>query len=275
MNKVFQNASLQIRNWKSTPRIWIVFIFIIIFLESYKSYGNFCVENHMAMSPWIYSLIFSDEGSVFVFFSNIILLFANAPFMEEYQLFYFMRCGKKKWYTSQILYIFLASIIYFSTIFLVSIIYLSPYMSFQTEWGKIFMTISRNITQFSIVVERFSAITATVYSLAIHVLIGVFLGLLLFDLNLLFKRGVGIMCALFFVILSYVLGYVEIGQSLMSLIWRYVSPISWARMSFYHEGIGGLPLWYPFVVLGICIGVLFIFGMVLVNKRPFEVQEEM
>ena len=90
-----------------------------------------------------------------------------------------------------------------------------------------------------------------------------------------FLSGATIMCALFFVILSYVLGYAEIGQGSMSLIWRYVSPISWARMSFYHEGVGGLSLWYPFVVLGICIGVLFIFGMVLVNKRPFEVQEEM
>lgn len=275
MNKIFQNAILQIRNWKSTPRIWIVFIFCIIFLEAYKSYGNFCVENHTAMSPWIYPLIFSEDGSVFVFFSNLILLFANAPFMEEYQLFYLIRCGKKKWYASQILYIVLASIIYFSTIFVISIIYLSPYMSFQTEWGKIFMTISRNIPQFSVVVERFAAIPATLYSFAIHILIGIFLGLLLFDFNLLFKQGVGIMCALFFVILSYVLGYIETGQTVANIKLRYLSPISWARLSFYHEGVGGLPLWYPFVMLGIGIVVLFGFGMYLVQKRQFEVQEEM
>ncbi|KIR02618.1 hypothetical protein P261_01433 [Lachnospiraceae bacterium TWA4] len=274
MSSVIQGTWLQIRKWKSTPRVYMVFLLTLICLQKYTYLGEYCIKRKTPISQWVYPFAFSFELSYFAIFLCFIILIADAPFMEDYQLFYFIRNRKCKWYATQVLYIAVASVLYFMMVQCILWIYLIPYMKFQSEWGSIIYNISmmRRISFFDVapsVLENFTPFMALVHSLVLTMLTGFFLGLVIFDFNLLFKRGVGVVIAMFFSVGAKLVGDLVVKEI------HYLSPLSWVNLGYYKDKQLGLPIWYPYVAYALLLTGLIILGYYLVKKRPFEVQEEM
>lgn len=276
MVRSFQCAAMHIRKWVSMPRIWLTAILVPIFLYELKGIGAYCVANHTAISPWVYPFVIYNSYFIFVLYANFIFLTADAPFMEDWQLFFLVRCGKKRWYFGQVLYLIVTSILYFLFILGVIWIYLIPYMEFQWDWGAILTTLSREPVRGvakvnPYILQSFTAVSATVCSLLLNILMGFFLGLLTFDLNLFFGRGAGNVAAIFLVIQEFFIDFYLPEASAA----RYFTPLLWVRLSYYTDREWGIPLWYPFLMLAVLILILVFWGLRLVQRRHFEVQEEM
>ena len=197
--------------------------------------------------------------------------------MDETQLFYILRCGRKKWYAGQILYVVIASVLYFSSVFILTLIWLAPYMKWQSGWGKILTTMAikgtgNNAVDISIgqgIIEKYSPVSAFAISFVLCVLAGIFLGILMFVMNLMFKRGSGLAAASILVMLQFFI-YFEISGRFL----RLISPISWMNLSYINDTSLGYPIWYPFLGLTGLIMVLSAIGFWKIHSLSFEVQEE-
>ena len=278
MGKIFQTAWVNVRKMPSAPRLWLVAVFLILFSrEAVSGIGEYCVTQNTAISPWIYPFIFTTNYYILLFFFNFILLLADAPFMDETQLFYILRCGRKKWYAGQILYVVIASVLYFSSVFILTLIWLAPYMKWQSGWGKILTTMAikgtgNNAIDISIgqgIIEKYSPVSAFAISFVLCVLAGIFLGILMFVMNLMFKRGSGLAAASILVMLQFFI-YFEISGRFL----RLISPISWMNLSYINDTSLGYPIWYPFLGLTGLIMVLSAIGFWKIHSLSFEVQEE-
>lgn len=269
---------VRIRKLPSTPRVWLAAFFLLLFSrEAVKYLGDYCVAQHTAISPWIYPFIFTTNYYILLFFLNFILLLADAPFMDESQLFYILRSGRKKWLLGQFFYIAICSFLYFLAVFLLILIWLAPYMKWQTGWGKILTTLAVRgrgtyVIDFYVnqsIIEKYSPVSAFAISFSLCVLAGIFLGMLMFILNLLFKWGSGLAAASILVILQMFIHY-EIGGRFL----RLISPISWVNILYINNTSLGLPAWYPFLGFTCLIVVLGITAFRKIHSCAFEVQEE-
>lgn len=171
----------------------------------------------------------------------------------------------------------LAAFMYSFFIFLGSLIIMLPYMKFSLEWGKIIETFSVTLNTYSTVefsrsiVDNFTPLGAVLACSALNTLAGLFLGLLIYDLNLMFRRGVGSACALILLIFQYVL---EEPEGWSHVIMKYLVPVCWMDLTFYHDRAGGGSLVYPFSALLLVCLILFFLGRHLTDRCTFCTQEE-
>lgn len=268
----------QFRRWVSTPKEFFIFFFAFMFTKlTLGDLGDLCVAYKTAVTPWVYPFIFWSHYYIFLFFTNLVLLFSDAPFMNETQLFYIIRSGKKKWFYGQVLYMLLSSFLYAIFIFFCTLILMIPYMKFSWEWGKIIESFSIQFASgfdfigfSSTIIETFSPISALLVCLLLNTLAGLFLGLLIFNLNLIFQRGAGSACAIIILIFQYVL---ENPEGASDFIMKHFIPVCWMDLSFYHNKAGGMSLIYPFITLPILCLLLFLLGQYLTEKSTFCTQE--
>jgi hypothetical protein len=164
---------------------------------------------------------------------GIVLLFCDAPFIDAHQPYVIIRSGKRDWLLGQILYIMLASTLYFLFIALISVLMLMPNLTFSSQWGKILGTLALTDAgnQFEIGLPisyqlqlTYTPIAAMVWSFFMNWLVGTFLGLLMFVFNMHFKREIGAVVATALVFLEYFC-FEANGFLLFSL-----SPVSWASL---------------------------------------------
>lgn len=271
----FQNF----RKWTSSPRILIILFLLITFINlSEEGIRLFSQSVHIAVSVWTFPFLMSDWYDLFIFMLGLVMLFCDAPFLDDQQPYLIMRTGKKCWLAGQILYIFLGSAVYFLAVWGISILLLLPNVAFSTQWGKIIRTLSAtdvganfNISlQFSSrVVQRFQPLQAMGLSFLLSWLVGSFLGLLMFVINMNTSRAVGALTAAGVVLLEVMA--LSGGYDLYAL--RFFSPVSWASLDlldFTHTAQNP-SFEYAVVVLICMIFILIVLAVLSMRKKAIEV----
>lgn len=230
------------RKWTTDYKIWITAIILCILVHSYWS--DISIINQslgMKSSPWIFPFLYSQFYMKLLFTLPLILIFCNAPFIDSNQIFVIMRSGHRKWIISQILYIIFASAIYYIFIFALSILIGLPYSDWQLEWGKVINTISVTnaaqnngvfFVEMSPVVTRFfDPIQACWFTFLLSWLCGIFLGLIIFLLNLITNtKFAGITVSASFTVFSFMVANGDLGFLL-----KY-SPVSWNTLNNLDVG---------------------------------------
>lgn len=256
-----------IRKWCKDYRIWSIAILLIIIIQIYvddiKNISSFLEAD---VPVWIFPFMYSQFYTKLLFTIPIILLFCNAPFIDDNQVYVYIRAGRRKWILGQILYIFLASAIYYLFIFFVSLLTTSIYGSFEMEWGKVLYTISetnialqRNclyVEVSSIILDYFTPLQAVWFTFVVSWSNAVLIGMIIFACNYLTKlKYFGISLSSMLIVFScFVLNY---GRP--ELI-KY-SPTSWITLD--KIDIGGKTE-NPSFLYCICFYWLAIVGLIIV-----------
>lgn len=256
----FQN----LRKWQTDYRIWTIAVLVIIMVNIYvDDIRKIAVYLGTDVPIWIFPFLYSQYHTKVIYTLPVILIFCNAPFADQNQIFIYMRTGRVKWICGQILYIVFASAFYYIFLFIVTILCTMLYGNFNMEWGKTLQTISVTLVASDagcpfvvispIVLNCFTPFQAVWFTFLMSLCGAVLLGLIIFFCNLVSRtRFLGVLISSALVVLS-VPADISIGYLVK------FSPISWTTLD--KIDVGGMTAYPSFTY---CISVYLVLIAVLI-----------
>ncbi len=278
--KLFNVASYvclqNFRKWLVDYRVWIIAILLFMFTQIFtKEIIEFSKAINIEVTSWIFPFLFTQKFVKLLFFFPLILLFCDAPFIDDNQAYVIARSGRIPWSLGQIAYIIIASGIYFLFLLFLTIIINISHIQFTSSWGKVLGTlantnassviglktfVSRNILYY------FTPLQAMWFTFFLSWLVGVVLGLVIYVINSLSNtRMWGVLIASFLLVLdAAVTGYSSIYQ---------FSPVSWSNLDRIDiNGTTQMPsISYIYIGLAILIIGLIISAITVNRKQSIHV----
>lgn len=115
-------ALVNFRKWAVTPQIWITLAAAAIMMNwNLSGVLEYSRASGIRVTPWVLPHFFSMPIMMTVFSAITVVLFAHAPFRDEFTQFLEIRMGKGLWIRAQVLYILEAAAVY--TFFYVIVIF--------------------------------------------------------------------------------------------------------------------------------------------------------
>lgn len=271
----FKVCRESIRKWKGDARIVAIVCLVCLFAWiRIEELRTVCESYKLSISCWYFPFQISDIHTLFYYF-GLLLLFCDAPFVDNQQLDVLLRVGKKNWFLGKILYIITASCLYFLLIFVVGVLEFFPNVGFSLQWEDMMNILSLD-SLYSTVIRRniiinYSPIEACFIQYMICVLVGILLGLIVFYFNLSKNKNMGMAIALTMVLMGAMLSLVDLGATRFII---YFIPIAWTDIDIFHQTFGGVSLAYAVTVLGIGIMVLSVLIMRKSKQYNIECQAE-
>jgi len=225
-------CTLNLRKWPANPRIYVLALLLIGYLNLViRPVADFAGSVGVPATPWIFPYLSLDRLTLMLVMLGVVLLFCDAPFIDAHQPYVLIRAGKRDWLWGQILYIMLASLCYFLFVAVVSALLLLPHLTFASGWGKIWGTLAQTdagshlqlAVSYSLQVN-YTPLAAMAWSLLLSWLAGVFLGLLLFVLNMRLARELGAVVGATLALLQFFC------RDANGFLLYYFSPLSWASL---------------------------------------------
>ncbi len=274
---IFSIALSNIGKWKTNPRIYVLLLSILAYCSSVIfPINQYCATVGFRISPWIFPFLMADGMAIFVIMLGLILLFCDAPFIDKNQPYIMLRSGRNTWVMAQILYIILASIIYFLSLAIICVLMVLPNVSFMGEWGKVINTLSASSKETPVlslifdpyIVVNYSPIEASLTAFILSVMVGTMIGLLVFVINMKVSRFLGSISVAFLVVLQ-----VYMRSTTFSL--TYFSPISWVSLTVLskNQATQYPPLEFAFLVLSVILVILIILSVLAFRKRDIDVMK--
>lgn len=147
MGKVFACFSIALHNfkkWAVNPRLYILLLIEVLYLHSRLSpVGELCVRTGYKVTPYLLPFLLDEGSAVMMLFLGVVLLFCDAPFIEDEQPYIMLRSGRRIWFIGQMLYIVMASVLYFIVLYFISVLVLLPHIEWSAAWGKLLSTFSQ------------------------------------------------------------------------------------------------------------------------------------
>lgn len=254
-----------------TVNFWTPFILAAAaVIEFAKTLSDMSAYYSIPVNGFSIAFLLTSLTHVFIIFLGLFILFSDLPFTDNQPMFLISRSGKRAWIFSQVFYVFIVSLIYFSFIFICYCIVLFPNLGFSTEsWGKIIMTISATDAGESFkvpfkalptVLSDYSPLEAFLFSFGTAITISIILGLVVLFFNLTIKRNIGVIISGAMV---FVYMFVYMGGSRESY---HFSPLNWC--SIFVADKNGVS-YYPdvsWIITVLCVWLaleiiaLFIYG---------------
>lgn len=277
INKIVRITYINFYKIIHNPRLYLILVLLFMYLNMMSvNIRKLSTEMNTNVSPWLYPFFMSDKYSITVIMFGIILLFCDAPFIERNQPYILFRGNRTLWTISQILYIVLGSALYFMVVFLLTVICILPNLFFSQEWGKVITSLARtNLGQeFKVllgvnysIINDFRPFEAVILTWLLSSLVGIFIGITMFCINLIYRRTAGAAIATVLVLLQYVV------VNLNGWLPMWFSPVSWtslANIDFFGK-TQMPPLYFVLsTLLFLCIA-LSIACIVKMNRKDIEV----
>lgn len=271
---------INIKKWFTNPRIYIVGLIMGLVLFCY-SYDYYKVSSEIGYGVNILGLFVSVYGGatgfprIMTLFGSV-LLFCDAPFMDENQQFVYLRLGRKKWVTGTLIYVFVTSFIYTLYLILALALGVLPNMGISAEWGELFEVTSINsgVTKAGItqkVLMDYSVLTGFLYMFAAVFLSCVVIGLVMYIVALFAKKGECILVGCGIIIIEGVGLYFT--ENISNILF-HISPLSLMQIWCLDDGSGNS--YYPDMNFGIVFYivvtiVLLLIGMTVSKFANFEI----
>lgn len=257
------------KKWETNPRIYIIFIISFLYLHSILSpITNFCLISGYNITPYVFPYVMSQPITVVLIMLAVVLLFCDAPFIGEEQIYVIVRSGRLQWLFGCIIYITLASIVFFLLIIFFTVLILLPALELSSQWGKVIGTFAQTslASQYGIsipfsqsIYTGYSPLQAMLITFCNSCFISFVLGMIIFLLNLKFAKSIGTITAIILI-----LWQIAVKKTWTGFI-RY-SPVSWVSLSnidvFSNSLYPNLAYIYIVIIfmslLTICLSVLII-----------------
>lgn len=205
-------CSQNLRKWATDYRIWTIAALLIVMVQIYvddmqKVAGLLGTK----ISMWIFPFLYVQYHTKVIFTLPVVLMFCNAPFTDKNQLFVYTRTGRIKWLCGQVLYIFIASAVYYLFILFLTFISTALIAEPSLDWGKtLYMIANSNVASNveayflnvpNLILEYFSPVQAVFFTFLTSWLSAVLLGLIVFFCNLVSNtRFIGVIISSLFVV---------------------------------------------------------------------------
>lgn len=204
-------ALWHLKSWKGSARIIIVFLLAVI-MTVYQSmeYLGYAKEVDMIVNCLeTYILVTNNEVYSVVMFILVLVLFADAPFMDNNSLYVVSRIGRYRWCIGKMLYIIIAAIVFNLVCMLTTVIVSIPYSYPGDIWSSAFIASTNGETvelgyqaifYNGEVIYFFSPLRISMISMGLKTLLNCMMGMVLFVLNMGNKKvlGYGIVSILYF-----------------------------------------------------------------------------
>ncbi len=232
MRFVIKKLFFEIGEWKHRGRILAAFLFGIgICLKNsgvFLTYANDTGKTVQIFEPFI--MIGSHIPFTMGILLGGILLLSDAPFIKSISEYEVVRAGYRKWYISEMLYVFGACFLYLTAILLCSCIFSLLYSNvfFENSWSDAFNELAYRAPEYAIskyglrfsypeFLNAVSPVQAVGEVLLFQELYMSLIGICMFVLNLLSKKNYGWIAAL----LIHILGYCAYANQGFDLPLRY------------------------------------------------------
>lgn len=271
----------QFRKWSRNPRIWMLFLLAASFMSNgfALSIREFCRQYDVCCSIWLFPLGVA-MGNRRRWISLLpILLFCDAPFLDEQEPFLIIRLGRRKWAVGQILYILSSSAVFYLSCFIMTALLLTPYLEWNLDWGKVIYTLTQVHLGFDFHMDPIPKSVLAAYTpVRAFILCGAgtwfaasFLGLVIFLCNLWTRREAGVMVAGAIVLVNRLIGML----AWLNPDWlrvSYIFPTAWMDISAIGNGSPQSPSWQWVFLEGSVILILLIVLILLsVRHKAIEV----
>ena len=231
---IYHICKVNFLKWKNNHRIIVICGLLAIFLHFLtKDLLAESMQSNLPIAPWIFPFLFNHRYYKLLFFVPLIILFCDAPFVDETYHYSIIRSSRFKWCLGQLLYIFSASTVYFIFIFILSVVFCLLNINWTLDWGTFLGTaantsfgnnLTLNIS--SKVVNCLTPTYTTFITLLLCSLNGMIIGLLIFLSNLIrLPRFVGVISAISLLLFDTMC--VTNGQK----NFYYYSPVTWTTIS--------------------------------------------
>ncbi|MCI6676541.1 MAG: hypothetical protein MSG78_06545 [Clostridiales bacterium] len=273
-------AKCNMIRWKKEVRIYmIIAIEAVLMVRYFAASTVYGVQNGLKITPCVLPILFmTDLKSItkILIYLGMILLFCNAPFLEEDTPYFIIRSKRKSWWMGECMYIWGASFCYLVLIMILPLIVLLPVLSVDQLWGSLLVDFMNNGSKIDLIslpeniIKIIYPYVAQGLTFLAAWLSFVFLGHLIYMINLVFdKKLPGIIAAVFLVMLDSVVQWLGFGSAREWMYWY--SPVNWTTMDIWDisGGRGIIPIWYVFVMP--CIFTLILTVIIAVVSRKKQI----
>ena len=104
LRKVLFVSLCHFRRWPTNPRMYLLLILLAGYINMMLyPVRDFCAQYNVAISPWVFPYLMAEPYSLLMVMLGIVLLFCDAPFLDEEQPYVILRAGRLCWCAAQIL----------------------------------------------------------------------------------------------------------------------------------------------------------------------------
>lgn len=275
---------LFVSNWRrilGKPRFYLVFIAALVYTwDISKGVSEYAMIADHPTSLWLFPLYMSNSDIVLIYFLLVILLFCDAPFLEQTEPFVLIRSGRIPWLLSQVSYIVSLSATYVIWIVFCSIITIFPQGALMNDWGALLYSLA-NTNAHDLVelgfyispslLSRFQPMTAMIQEMIICFFSTIFLGSVMFCINLVAHRVVGVVAGTLVVLEQF------LASNSSGYAFFYFSPISWMNLERISFDAGGMTPSFAYVIcflIGVSL-VCWIVSCFVFRRKPINVLRSM
>ena len=242
MGKAFATCMDNFRRWFASPKIYVVFILILIMQDSMMiaPIRRFARDMNLGIAPWIYPFLPMDWYICMLEAVGAIFLFCDSPMVNAGTPYLFVRTGRRAWLGGQILYVLLAALAYQILFLLSSVLLVLPQLEFTPHWGKTLGSLAQSnigyweygITLSGSLVRRFTPMQAMALSFSLRWMVTALLGMLLLCMNLFLPRVFGMIAGGAIALLH------PTAINASGTFLYYISPASWTALDYVNVSGG-------------------------------------
>lgn len=281
---VMSVCAQNLRKWQTDQRVWVIGALLAIMVWIYvDDMRKLSAELGGDMPIWIFPFLYQQFHTKLIYTLPLVLLFCNAPFTDQNQIFVYMRTGRAKWICGQVLYIISASAFYYLFILAVSLLstIISSGNTDLNEWGTTLKTLANsNAAQFLqhpfvevsyTVVKFFTPLQAVWFTFLLSWINAVNIGLIIFLFNLVSgSRFLGILLSSAMVVFSAVADDLVLPAALP------YSPVSWITLN--NIDVGGTTdkpsFTYCICIFIVLAAILAALIFILGRKKSLDFKED-
>lgn len=274
--KLYQ--SIMVSRYRMKEKLWnkrffltgIVFCFFLYLVE--ESVLDFCGRMQLKVSPWIFPFLSGDWICQMMICGYFLWLVSALTEKSESDLFIQARAGNFSWELGNCMAIFAFAALYVGILVSLSAALLLPQIEFTWGWGKGWNTLaSTNASELfriaisisPMTIHLYDPVEATLYAMVLQCLCLAWLGLLMYVLNLLLQRPIGMYPALALIFLD-----VMLSNTSMERYFR-LSPVTMVQLSNYSVATLKYGMNIRYTLLFYLVGILafILVSVVIIGGR--------
>lgn len=264
-----------LRKWRKDHRIWIIAVLLfILVLDNVTILNRLSEQLGVKSSIWLYPFLYTQYHQKLIFTIPLLLLYNNAPFIDQNALYMIARCKKSAWHMGQFLYIIVSAMIYYLFIFICTVLIALPYAELSLDWGASIYTLSSTsmtqntghnfLTISPFILSYFTPIQAVWFTFLMSFLMAVMIGLLIYICNIATQTKFigGILSSVLIIFSCFTEGFYGATEL------RRFSPVTWITVDKLDVGgITSNPSFTYCITVYISAIVLIMLTVILLRKK--------
>lgn len=245
-----------------TGMIFLLFLYLVE-----EGILEFCERMYLKVSPWVFPFLSGDWICQMMICGYFLWLVSALAGKRGSDLFVRVRAGKVSWELGNCVAIIKFAALYTVLLVFLSAILLLPQMEFNFKWGKAWNTLASTnagelfgigIYVSPMTIHLYNPVKATLYAMLLQFLCLAWLGLLMYMVNLLVQKSIGMYLALAFIFLD-----VMLSNTSMERYFKF-SPVTMVQLSNYSVATLRYGITIRYALLFYLTGIFF-FLLISVN----------